>query len=207
MSGACAAQVEIEPDWKGWQLRRAIAKQQSEDSLVQIIYNGAVLQDGLELKDAGLGDGGEVMVAIINAPPDFREAAWQGQEGICMAMLRNPDFATYMPGLNFVDEGGFSVLHHAANRGLTRVCLEVLGRPDFERVNHRNLDGETALHFALYRGNQEVASAIKRHPDFKEEEAINNFGETAEQLGKRVFRGTSCGTRREELFFLGYRIG
>merc|ERR1712083_538822 len=105
-----------------------------------------------------------------------------GQAHVCLAMLRNPDFAVYMPGLNFVDDDGFTVLHHAANRRLTLVCLEVLRRPDFELVNHKNLDGETALHFALYRGDQRVARAIKGHPEFTEEGAINNYGETAQQL-------------------------
>lgn len=86
----------------------------------------------------------------------------------------------YVPGLNDLDDDGWSVLHQAISRRLPDVALAVVARADFNQVNAKAPGNWTVLHEAAYGGLLPVCRAILARPDFRELRARGQWsGKTA----------------------------
>eukprot|EP00933_Yihiella_yeosuensis_P030758 TRINITY_DN2433_c1_g1_i2.p1 TRINITY_DN2433_c1_g1~~TRINITY_DN2433_c1_g1_i2.p1 ORF type:complete len:455 (+),score=62.54 TRINITY_DN2433_c1_g1_i2:64-1365(+) len=62
--------------------------------------------------------------------------------------------------VNEVDEDGCTALHHAAARGLSSLCFEILEHPSFTEALRESLDGSTAVELALQHGHRRLAAAM-----------------------------------------------
>ena len=70
-------------------------------------------------------------------------------------------------------------------RGHLDVCLAILARSDFSRVNTKDRHGSTALHAAAHDGFLSVVSAILSWPDLLNVNDLSGQGWTALQAAAR----------------------
>ena len=59
-----------------------------------------------------------------------------------------------------------TILHKAAEKGLTDVAKKILSRQELPLVNARDAHKSTALHYAAWRGDANMCRAIPRHGSF-----------------------------------------
>ena len=84
----------------------------------------------------------------------------------------------HVPTLNCMRQGRTS-LHAQILRGNAEVCIEILKRPDFTRVNEVDRRGSTALHHAACKDYAEVVAVLLLRDDFEGVNVPNENGWTA----------------------------
>jgi len=77
---------------------------------------------------------------------------------------------------------GSTVLHLAATRGESEICLELLANSEFTALNAQDFLGNTALHSAAAHGLPEVCAGLLKHPGFTALSVANNNGHSALHL-------------------------
>lgn len=120
----------------------------------------ATLEAELQAKAANFAetnpqDGAEVSYTGT----DLFDAVKQGRTARCIAIMESLDSRA----INAKDGHGFTILHHAAKKGLASVCFAALGHKAFTQTEIEvNVDGTgcTATELAVAGGHVRLAAAI-----------------------------------------------
>eukprot|EP00443_Scrippsiella_acuminata_P025112 CAMPEP_0115319942 /NCGR_PEP_ID=MMETSP0270-20121206/80053_1 /TAXON_ID=71861 /ORGANISM="Scrippsiella trochoidea, Strain CCMP3099" /LENGTH=210 /DNA_ID=CAMNT_0002739705 /DNA_START=34 /DNA_END=663 /DNA_ORIENTATION=+ len=143
-------------------------------------------------------DGGDVAVPLVE--DSCGTATKAGAEAsVELALVRTrpsrlPAFL-HRVGLDRASDVAFdgsTVLHLAANRAESEICLELLETPEFTALDAQDFLGNTALHCAAAHGLPDVCRGLLKHPGFAALCVANNNGHSALHLAALRGDAATC---------------
>lgn len=183
-------------------LHCAIAAGQDHSCVVLLgrpdVDRAAVAEENFGLPSGFPGDQGPEDTAEMPSERRFTAlhcAASARMWRSCLEMLKHDEFA---PQMNILDEAGRTPLHHAAEKGLSQVCLAMLESPIISNINAMDNQHCTAFELAAKKRLSDVLLAFVMHSGFNVNMQMGIRESTALHIAAENKQIGICGTLLEK---------